>query len=113
MGKKWSLDSKDSEKTFLNLKTVQRFPVGSVLKTPLSSAGDTGLIPDSGRSHMPQSNYAYAPQLPSLSSSTGVPPKRNCCSEKPAHRSWTVAHLAATGEKSTQRWRTGANKKTN
>ena len=39
------------------VKTVlQGFPGGSVVKNPPASAGDTGSIPDLGRSHMPQSN---------------------------------------------------------
>ena len=33
-----------------------------------ANAGDTGSIPGPGRSHMPQSNKAYAPQLLSLRS---------------------------------------------
>ena len=32
------------------------FPGGTVVKNPPDSAGDTGLIPGRGRSHMPQSN---------------------------------------------------------
>ena len=39
------------------------FSSGSVVKNPPASAGDSGLIPDPGESHMPQSNYAHAPQL--------------------------------------------------
>ena len=30
------------------------FPGGSMVKSPPANAGDTGSIPDSGRSHMPQ-----------------------------------------------------------
>ena len=33
-----------------------RLPCGSEVKNPSASAGDTGLIPDPGRSHMPRSN---------------------------------------------------------
>ena len=44
------------------------FPGGAVVKNPLANAGDTGLSPGPGRSHMPQSNKAYAPQLLSLRS---------------------------------------------
>ena len=33
-----------------------------------ASAGDTGLIPDLGKSHMPWSNQAHVPQLLSLCS---------------------------------------------
>ena len=32
------------------------FPGGSVVKNPPANAGDVGLIPDLGRSHMSQSN---------------------------------------------------------
>jgi len=32
------------------------FPGGSVVKNPPANAGDTGSIPDLGRSHMPRSN---------------------------------------------------------
>ena len=34
----------------------QGFAEGSVIKNPPANAGDTGLIPDLGRSHMPWSN---------------------------------------------------------
>ena len=34
----------------------QDFPSGSMVKNPPANAGDTGLIPDSGRSHMSQNN---------------------------------------------------------
>ena len=44
------------------------FPRGSVVKRPPANAGDTGLIPDLGRSHMPLSIQARAPQLPNLGS---------------------------------------------
>ena len=47
-------------------KRVQDFPVGSGLKNKPANAGDTGLIPGPGRSHMPQGNSARAPQLLSL-----------------------------------------------
>ena len=39
------------------------FPGGSVVKNMPADAGVTGLIPGPGRSHMPWSNYAHAPQL--------------------------------------------------
>ena len=40
-----------------NLKRYMRdFPGGAVVKNPPANAGDTGLSPDPGRSHMPQSN---------------------------------------------------------
>ena len=47
------------------------FHGGTVVKVAhclLANAGDTGSIPRLGRSHMPQSNQARAPQLQSLCS---------------------------------------------
>ena len=38
----------------------------SVGKSLSASAGDTGLIPGLGGSHMPQNNWAYVPRLLSL-----------------------------------------------
>ena len=35
---------------------VQDFPGGTVVENPPASAGDVGLIPGLGRSHMPQGN---------------------------------------------------------
>ena len=48
----------------------QGFPGDSVVKNPSDDAGDTGSIPDPGRSHLPCSNEACAPQLLSLCSRT-------------------------------------------
>ena len=42
------------------------FPGGSVVKNPSASAGNTGSIPDPGRFHMLQSNWAHVPQPLSL-----------------------------------------------
>ena len=39
------------------------FPGGAVVKNPPANAGDTGLSPGPGRSHMPRSNWAREPQL--------------------------------------------------
>ena len=44
------------------------FPGGAVVKNPPANAGDTGSSPGPGRSHMPQSHSAGAPQLLSLCS---------------------------------------------
>ena len=49
------------------------FPGGSVVKNPPANAGDTGSSPGPGRSHMPRSNKAHAPQLLSLRSRARVP----------------------------------------
>ena len=43
--------------TLLDLKWIIRdFPGGEVVKNPPVNAGDTGLSPGLGRSHMPRSN---------------------------------------------------------
>ena len=42
------------------------FPGGTVVESLPTNAGDTGLSPGLGRSHMPQSNWAREPQLLSL-----------------------------------------------
>ena len=48
--------------------TIGGFPGGAVVKNPPANAGDTGSSPGPGRSHMPRSNEARAPQLLSLCS---------------------------------------------
>ena len=58
---------------------VEGFPGDSVVKTPPANGGDTGLIPDTARSHMLQSNQAHEPQLLSL-----------CC------RAWELQLLKTT-----------------
>ena len=70
-----------------------------MVKNPPAKAGDTASSPGPGRSHMPRSNLARAPQLLSLRSRARVPQlrklsrlelvlrnKRNHHNEKPAHR---------------------------
>ena len=42
------------------------FPGGAVVENLPAKAGDTGLSPGLGRSHMPRSNQAREPQLLSL-----------------------------------------------
>ena len=44
------------------------FPGGAVVKNLPANARDTGSSPGPGRSHMPRSSYARAPQLLSLCS---------------------------------------------
>ena len=46
------------------------FPGGAVIKNLPANEEDTGSIPGQGRSHMPWSNWARAPQLLSLCSTT-------------------------------------------
>ena len=79
-------------------KKKSDFPGGTVVKNPPATAGDMDLIPGPGRSHMPRSNKARAPQLLSLCSTAREPQllkltcvepvlrnKRIHCNEKPAH----------------------------
>ena len=74
------------------------FPGSSVVKNPPANAGDMGLIPDPGRSHMSLNNSAHVPQLlglcsrppePQLLSPLVLEPmlryKRSHRSEKPAY----------------------------
>ena len=60
--------SQENPKSSLSGKILGDFPGGSVVKNLPASAGDTGSVPDLGRSRMPGSNYALAPQLLSLCS---------------------------------------------
>ena len=82
------------------LKAFLGLPCGSVVKNPPAGAGDTGLIPDPGRSPIPQGNYTGVPQLLSLGSGArelqllrphALEPmlhnKRSHFCEKPANRS--------------------------
>ena len=52
---------------------IRDFPGGAVVKNPPANAGDTGSSPGLGRSHVPRSNQARAPQLLSLCSSAREP----------------------------------------
>ena len=89
----------------------QDFPGGSVMKNPAANAGDLVSTPDPGRPHMPQSNWASAPQLLGLCS--GVPEPQPLRPEHPracapkqerppqweaTRRNSRVAPLAATLE---------------
>ena len=63
-------------------------PDGTVVKNPPADAGDTGSIPGLGRSHMPRSKKARAPQLLSLRATTTeacTPRARAPQQEKPLH----------------------------
>ena len=66
-------------------KSPRGFPGGSVVKNLPANAGETGLIPDLGRSHMPRSNEAHEPQLLSLAQEPGS------CNEKPPQ--WEASTL--------------------
>ena len=61
------------KKKLLKLSNDQDFPGGAVVKNPPANAGDTGSSPGPGRSHIPRSNWARAPQLLSLHSRAREP----------------------------------------
>ena len=59
-------------------KALQGFPGGSVVKSLSANAGDTGLIPDPGRSHMPymeQQGLCSTPAEPVLQSLGAATPR--------------------------------------
>ena len=63
------------------------FPGGAVVKNPPANARDMGSSPGPGKSHMPRSNKARAPQL--LKPARLEPVlcnRRRHRNEKPAHR---------------------------
>ena len=64
------------------------FPGGAVVKNPPANAEDTGSSPGPGRSYMPRSNYAYAPQLLSLHSGAREPQLLSLCATA------TEAHMS-------------------
>ena len=114
------------------------FPGGAVVKSPPANAGDTGLSPGPGRSRMPRSNSARAPQLLSLCSRAREPQllsphattteahmpqplkparlepvlhnKRSHRNEKPTHHNKVYPPLAAIEKAHTQQRRPNAAK---
>ena len=56
---------------------VEDFLSSAVGGIPPANAGDMGLIPGPGRSHMPRSNEARVPQLLILSSRARVPQEKS------------------------------------
>ena len=62
------------------------FPGGAVVENPPANAGDTGSSSGPGRSHMPRSNQARAPQLMSLRSRACEPQQQS------PHATTTEAH---------------------
>ena len=55
------------------------FPGGAVVENLPANAGDTSSSPGPGRSHMPQSDQARAPQLLSLRSRAREPQLLSAC----------------------------------
>ena len=56
-------ESQESDTTELLSTHMQGFPGGPVVRNPPCNARDTSLIPDPGRSHIPQENLACVPQV--------------------------------------------------
>ena len=63
----------------MNKKKFKDFPGDTVVKNPPANAGDMGSIPAPGRSHMPRSNKAHAPQLLSLCSRARATTTKPAC----------------------------------
>ena len=72
------------------------FPGNSVGKNPPASAGDRGLMPDLGGSHLPWSSWASALRQLSLSLELGSSNKRGHRREMPAPCSESNAHTASS-----------------
>ena len=95
----------------LQEKAKRDVPGGPVVKNPPANAGDTGLIPGPGRSDMPRSTEARAPQLlkpahlePLLCSN------RSHRKEKPTRCSEEQPSLPTTEKASTQQRRSSTAK---
>ena len=78
--------------------TGEGFPGGTVVESLPANAGDTGLSPGLGGSHMPRSNWAREPQLLSLRIWSLCSATRGHDSERPAHRDEEWPPLATTRE---------------
>ena len=70
---KWLVSKWNGERIPFKKWWGEGFPGGIVVKNPPANAGDTGSSPGLGRSHMPRSNEARAPQLLSLRSRAHKP----------------------------------------
>ena len=85
------------------------FPGGAVVKNPPANAGDMGSIPDLERSHMPQGNYARAPQLlkPARHTREATSPQR----EAHATATKSSSHSPQPEKARMQQWRPNVAKK--
>ena len=108
--------SANAGRAFVKIPFIKKhsgIPGGSVIKSPLANSGDTGLIPDPGRSPMPQSSCGCASQLLNLCSrALGLQPlkpvhlrARAARREKPPQRGLELPPHAAAREKPTQQGR--------
>ena len=67
-------------------KKKEGLPGGAVVKNPPANAGDLGLSPGPGRSHMLRSNQAHVPQLlKPVCLEPVLHNKRSHRNEKPVH----------------------------
>ena len=71
------IGGKKSLPKFVFKKVLEDFPGGAVVRNPPANAGDTGSSPGPGKSHMPWSNKARAPQLLSPQATTTEPTCHN------------------------------------
>ena len=74
------------------------FPGGAVVESLPANAGDAGLRPGLGGSHMPRSNWAREPQLLSLRVWSLCPATGEAATVRGPRTAMKVAPLAATGE---------------
>ena len=88
---------KEGSEAFSKLP-FQGFPGGAVVEDLPASAGDTGLSPGLGGSHMSRSGWAREPQLLSLRVWSLCSAMRDRDSERPVHSDEEWPPLATTGE---------------
>ena len=100
------LERKVQGEALLRQEAREGFPGGAVVKNQPANAGDTGLSPSPGRSHMLRSNEVRIPQLLSLRSRARRPqllspratttearvPRAQCSVTKRSHRNEKPAH---------------------
>ena len=79
-----------SQSSWHSLNLVRGFPGDSVAKNLPANAGDTGSIPDPGRSHMPWGNKAHESQL--------VKPMCPRAHARPTRQATTTKSPCTTGE---------------
>ena len=73
------------------------FPGGAVVGSPPANAGDTGLSPDPGGSHMPRSGWARVPQLLSLRSGAHKSQMLGTCAGSPSSSTGEATMMRGPG----------------
>ena len=90
---------------------IRGFPGGAVVENLPADAGDTGWSPGLGGSHVPRSDWAREPQLPSLRLWSLCPAAGGGRDgERPTHRDEEWPPLDATGESPCTEAKTQKNK---